>query len=479
MAYGIISFGGYVPPIRLARSAIFEAVGWCSPGLKGLAAGHRSVGNWDEDSLTMAVEAGRDCLGGLATDVQQVALASTTLPFADRSNSGVVADALQLTEFAGTEDVGGSRRAATSVLSRLARGQGGNTLLIGSDCRDAKPGSTQEMSYGHGAAALLVGEGDPCAVFLGAASVHDDLVDQYRSADDDFDYALEERWARDEGYSKIVPRAVAAALERANLAASDIDHIVLHGSTGAARAVAKATGLDAKKFADSLAGSVGDCGVAQAMMMLTNVLASAGVGEKILVIGFGQGADAVIIETQGAISQVQKGRGLAKYLEQTRETDKYTFFLSIRQQIEMDYGIRGERDNRTALSTAFRKRYDITAMMGGRCTKCNTLQFPRSILCVNCGAKNTQEPESLSAEIGRVKSFTEDWLAFAPCPPYIYGNVEFKDGANIMLEFTDFDAGQVQVGDEIRLVFRVKDYDNRRNYRRYFWKPAPLLGDAA
>ena len=114
-------------------------------------------------------------------------------------------------------------------------------------------------------------------------------------------------------------------------------------------------------------------------------------------------------------------------------------------------------------------------MLGGRCCECNTLQFPRSLLCVKCSAQDSQSPESLSPMLGRVKSFTEDWLAYTPSPPYIYGHVEFQDGANVMLEFTDFQAGQVAVGDAVRMVFRVKDFDSKRNFRRYFWKPAPLL----
>ena len=55
----------------------------------------RAFANWDEDSLTLAVEAARDCLRGFDLALSQLQLASTTLPFADRSNSGVVADALQ------------------------------------------------------------------------------------------------------------------------------------------------------------------------------------------------------------------------------------------------------------------------------------------------------------------------------------------------------------------------------------------------
>ena len=44
----------------------------------------------------MAVEAGRHCLAGFDVRVDRVQLASTTLPFADRSNAGVVADACRM-----------------------------------------------------------------------------------------------------------------------------------------------------------------------------------------------------------------------------------------------------------------------------------------------------------------------------------------------------------------------------------------------
>ncbi len=38
------------------------------------------------------------------------------------------------------------------------------------------------------------------------------------------------------------------------------------------------------------------------------------------------------------------------------------------------------------------------------------------------------------------------------------------------MEFTDLDAGQLAVGDAVRFVFRVKDFDRQRGFRRYFWK---------
>ncbi|MGR8921145.1 MAG: hypothetical protein ACU85V_16125, partial [Gammaproteobacteria bacterium] len=139
MAFGILSYGTYLPPLRLKREAIAAAVGWAVPGVRGLAAGERTVANWDEDAVTMAVEAGRACLAGVEAPVPRLQLASTTLPFLDRSNSGVVADALNLDNRIATEDLAGSRRAATGALARAAA-HAVPGLLLASDCRETRPG---------------------------------------------------------------------------------------------------------------------------------------------------------------------------------------------------------------------------------------------------------------------------------------------------------------------------------------------------
>ena len=62
---GIVSYGAYLPRLRLERMSIMASMGWLAPGLFGAAQGERTMANWDEDSLTMAVAAGRDCLKGM------------------------------------------------------------------------------------------------------------------------------------------------------------------------------------------------------------------------------------------------------------------------------------------------------------------------------------------------------------------------------------------------------------------------------
>ncbi len=62
---GIARIGGYLPLLRLDRSAAAKALRFS--GLGGRGAGFRAVAGWDEDPLTLATEAARTALGTDAT----------------------------------------------------------------------------------------------------------------------------------------------------------------------------------------------------------------------------------------------------------------------------------------------------------------------------------------------------------------------------------------------------------------------------
>ena len=112
---GITSYGAYIPRLRLERSAIFQAMGWFAPALVMVAQGERSMCNHDEDSLTMAVAAARGCLTGMdKTKIDGSYLCSTTLPFADRQNAGILKTALNLGDNLITADFTASLRAGTT-----------------------------------------------------------------------------------------------------------------------------------------------------------------------------------------------------------------------------------------------------------------------------------------------------------------------------------------------------------------------------
>jgi 3-hydroxy-3-methylglutaryl CoA synthase len=483
---GITSFGAYIPRLRLQRKAMAQANAWFAPGLMGAAKGERAMANFDEDAVTMAVEAGRDCLP--ASDpiadrafVDAAYFASTTMPFSDRQNAGIVARALNLPEAISAFDISSSQRAGTSALlaalDAVAGGRSKAPLVVAGEKGKARAASPQEMAYGDAAAAFTIGADKVIAKFLGAHSVTVDFVDHFRGADEDFDYGWEERWIRDEGYSKIVPSAIKALLEKTGVAGADIAHLILPCPFAKLdQALAKASGIDPAKVRDNLAATVGDAGAAQALLMLASVLEAAKPGEKILVAQFGQGCDALLFEATPAIADHKKGSGVSGALARRKEETNYNKFLGFNGLIELEKGMRAEVDKRTALTTLYRKNDMLMGLVGGKCRVCGTAQYPRSRICVNpnCKAVDSQDPYSFAEQSGTVLSWSADFLTYSLSPPNHYGMVTFADGGRFMSDITDVEQGQIDSGTKVKMVFRVKDRDEKRGFVRYFWKAAPV-----
>lgn len=476
---GIVAFGAALPRLRIARETIAKAIGWANPGALGQK-GERTVCNWDEDAITLAVGAARSCLaharerGIDVSAVDAVILGSTTLPFADRDAAAQVAAALDLGTGLETRTLGSSLRAGAAALSTGLRRTGGKlSLVIASDVRHAKPASSQELSYGHGAAAFLVGidHTRTLATLDGAASASANFVDHYRGEGEDFDYGLEERWVRDEGHLRLLPATIEAALGSAGVAASDVTRLIMPQAVAVARKVAERLKLSAAKIEDTLSATCGDTGAAHPLLMLAAALETAKSGERLVVTAFGQGAEALVFTVTPSI-ETHPARPVQAALARRIPEPQYTRYLSHANILAVDFGMRAERDNRTAHTVAWRKARQVDALVGGKCRECGTVQFPKFRVCVNpeCRLTDTLDDHRLAESTGKVKTFTEDWQAYSPRPPYIYGNVQFEEGGNLLMEFTDLESGELAVGDAVRFEFRVKDVDTMRGFRRYFWK---------
>lgn len=476
MTLGITSIGAYVPRYRLKREAIAAAHRWMAPS--GGGKGHRAFCGWDEDAITMAVEAGRDCLRGLdPAAMSSLLVASTTLPYADLQNSAIVAGALDLPDSVATADATGSQRAATSALLAALRGGQDGTLLIASDRPRAKPASSQEAAYGAGAAAVAIGAGDILARLVGHASIAANFVDHFRAAGAAHDYAWEERWIRDEGYGRLLPRGVKAALESAGLAIGDISHLVLPAfGRGVAQTVAKSLRFGGT-VADGLEAECGYTGAAHALMMLARVLEGAKAGERVLLLGFGQGADALILEVMRPHEPAPGWRGVSGALADAHVTGDYLRMLSFYGEISLEWGMRSEKTGKAALTEAYRSDDQLAAFKAGRCRACGQIQFPQLAFCVNetCRQPASQfDAVSLADEPARILTYTADWLSYHPAPPLFVGFVQFDNGARLLMETVDAPASAIEVGVPVRTVFRIKERDAVRGYNRYFWKATPV-----
>lgn len=485
---GISSFGAYLPRLRLARKAIVDAHVWSDPGLRSKAKGERSMCNWDEDAVTMAVEAGRNCLAKGKASPDVLYFASTSAPFSDRQNAGIVSTALSLGEDLASLDVGSSQRAGTSALIQaLAAVKGGlygAALVVASDRRRTRAASSGELAYGDGAAAVAVA--DDAEVVARLLAVHTatvDFVDHFRGANEEFDYNWEERWIRDEGLARIVPPAIGKALAKAGVDATTVAHLVMPSTIArAVDAIARDVGIPAGAVRDNLHSTCGETGTAHPLVMLVHTLEAAAVpGDVIVLVGFGQGCDVLVLQVTAALEKLARGGGVVAALENRHAESNYQKYLAFNELIDLDKGMRAERDDyKTALTVSYRRRDMLLGLVGGRCTQCGTLQFPRADVCVNpqCKAMHTQEPYSFREESAKILTWSADYLTYTADPPSHYGMITFDNGGRLMTDFTDVVVGEIEVGMCVRMVFRIKSSDHLRGFVRYFWKAVPVR-DAA
>lgn len=478
---GICCHGGYVPRYRLKRSLIYKAMGWMNAATVANARGEKAVANFDEDSITLAVAAGRDALENCDRSViEGLYLASTTLPYKERLNAGIVAAALSLNDQVRAADFTGGLKAGTTALlaglDGVASGKMERALVCASDCRLGKPASTMEMIPGDASAAFVLGSEKVIAEFKGSFSTTYDFVDHYRGDGAQFDRQWEDRWIRDMGFEQLIPEAVRGLADKCGMKTADFSKVVYPCIYPPVRKkLNKILGFGPEVEQSNLQEEMGESGAAHALVMLSAALEQSRPGDRILVVSFGGGCDALCFEVTGQISRASYGGGISAGLAGRVDLDNYTKYLVWRNILPADGGLRAEEDEWTRWSMLWRKRKEVLGLWGSKCLKCGTVQYPQQRICVNpdCGASDEMDEYLFSDKTGRVSSFTADMLAPSVNPPAIYGQIEFDGGGKYLMDFTDCDLSEVKGGLQMVMSFRRKYMDEKRGVCGYFWKAVP------
>jgi uncharacterized OB-fold protein len=240
-------------------------------------------------------------------------------------------------------------------------------------------------------------------------------------------------------------------------------------------AVAKLLKIPPEKVLPDLAGTVGETGAAHPLLLLVSALEKARAGDVILIAAFGQGCEIAAFEMIAPVPAVGGRRGLAGSIARRIEETAYLKLLSNEGHLELDWGMRAETDHKTALTQLYRSSDQIFGFVGGQCSACKAVQFPRLPNCVNCGASESQKPFALADEPAKIATYTADWLQYSPSPPLYMGLVQFDVGARVLMEIVDVGPSGLDVGTPVGMSFRKKERDRLRGWDRYFWKASPLI----
>ena len=170
----ILRYGSYVPFCRLDRAC-----------LAGSGRGERSVASFDEDSTSIAVEAGREAMRGCDQVPSSLLFASTSHPYAEKLNVAAVHATLDLPAAVRCLDIGSTARSGLSALALGAEvASRAPALVCAADVVIGAPSGPRESSGGDAACCFLIGDGSEAgAEIISTASHIEELLDVWRGPD--------------------------------------------------------------------------------------------------------------------------------------------------------------------------------------------------------------------------------------------------------------------------------------------------------
>ncbi len=475
---GISAFGVYVPAYRLSREAIAQARGGRASG------GGRAVAHYDEDALTMGVDASWECLDNYArcfgvpfaaSNLAALLFASASSPYREKHASTVLAAVLDSKRSGLVTDINGSLRGGVTALgmaaAALSEGSPNDAaLVVASDRRMAVPGSAEEQAFGDGAAAVLVGREQVLASIDGQFAANANFPHFWRRENDPYVQTTDARFAEDYGYIPLMSEAVRGLLKKTGIAPGDVAKLIVYAPNArlAARLARKAGFNADTQLADASLKTIGDTGTAQVFLTLASVLAGAKPGERLIVAGYGDGAEAILLTVTENIAKATACRGIQEFLNRQRPLTAYAKYLNFRDVVgESSY------DAFTSTALLWREEKQNMKLTGVKCTGCGTLAFPRRRVCHACGAKDRMEDFKLSRR-GKVYTYTNDYLYLNPDPPETLAAVDLEGGGRIFCQVTDVNPKDMRIGMDVELSFR-KLHDGQE-LPNYFWKARPAIG---
>ena len=463
---GIVSYGAYLPYWRLQRRDIKATLG------TGGGAGTRCVASYDEDTTSMAVEAGRLALAAAPDGYQPalVAFATTAPAYTDKTNATAIHAALALPDDLAAFDAVGAVRSGVGV-TWMAQAAGGLAVLA--DIRTGRPGSADEATGGDAAVALAFGIEDVLAEVVGAASVTAEFTDRWRTPGEPYSELWEERFG-EHVEVPLVEQAMTAALKSSGVAVDDLDHVVLTGlHARAIKAAARTLGARPETLAADLLADVGNTGTAHWALVLADVLDRAAPDQLIAVISLADGCDVWLLRTTDALPARRPATSVRDRLAATRDDLPYAQFLTWRGFLQREPPRRPEPE-RPASPPSVRTDDWKFAFVGSRDER-GFVHLPPSRVSMGSGEIDRMEPVRMADVPGTIVTFTVDRLAYSLSPPVVSAVIDFDGGGRFQCELTDVDPASVAIGDRVRMTFR-RLYTTG-GVHNYFWKARPLAAE--
>lgn len=313
---GIVSYGTYIPHLRLKAAEIASFWNKDPQNLENLGIREKSVAAMDEDSVTMGLEAAKQALDrvGLSPQkIEAIIVGSESHPYAVKPSSTIIGQILGVGPKYQALDTEFACKAATAAIELIA----GLTksrkisfgLVVGTDTAQSKPGDALEYTAAGAAAAFILDSKNSIANIYAFTSYSSNTPDFWRRDTQKYP-SHGGRFTGEPAYFAHVLGASNQLLEQLRAKPSDFDYVVFHQPNSKFPSqAAKTLGFTQKQLEPGfIVDKMGNPYSASSLVGLAKILDIAKPNQKIFVCSYGSGAgsDAFAIKTTERITAFQK-----------------------------------------------------------------------------------------------------------------------------------------------------------------------------
>lgn len=298
---GIAGIGGYVQKKRLTIEEMAKVRGKDGDKISNsLGVRQKAIADKDEDTVSMAVEAGGLALKRAkmrAKKIGAVLVGSESHPYAVKPTGSIVADILGVGSDYVTADLEFACKAGTTgmilIASMIEAGVIEAGLAVGADTAQSKVDDALEYTAGAGAGAILLVNKDYewLAKLEDFSSFNSDTPDFWRREGEKYPEHTG-RFTGEPAYFKYVVEGTNKFLKKTKQKIEDFDEVVLHMPNGKfPKRASERLGVEWQKMKKGfLVKEIGNPYSASAMLGLVKVLEEGKRGNKVLMTSYGSGA---------------------------------------------------------------------------------------------------------------------------------------------------------------------------------------------
>jgi hydroxymethylglutaryl-CoA synthase len=312
---GIVSYGVYIPKYRIRAEEIARVWGEREDMAQNLNVFEKSVPDFDEDAVTIAVEAARNAIKRASVDPARIGAiyaGSESHPYAVKPTGTIVGEAIGVNHELTAADFEFACKAGTAAVQACLGLVTANLidlgLAIGTDTSQGAPGDALEYTAAAGAAAYLIGRENLAAEIEGFYSFTTDTPDFWRR--EGMPYPEHGgRFTGEPGYFKHVTSATRGLMKKMRTSPEDYDYAVFHQPNGKFPVrVAGQLGFSRDQIEPGLVVPwIGNTYSGSSLIGLAATLDIALPGERLFLASFGSGAgsDAFSIRVCDGIDDVR------------------------------------------------------------------------------------------------------------------------------------------------------------------------------